>query len=93
MGARVSDARRAFVDCENRKLEQFLAHGDVYPSKHVGGFDRRYICQCGFSCRAPGDIYDHAQTCGPLQMQLDLRAAVQAAAVGVRAARDRGGRA
>jgi hypothetical protein len=75
----MSDARRAFVDRQNRALGRFLDRGNEYPAKAVGGFFRSYACECGFSCRAPGDIYDHAQTCGPPQRQLDLCAAVQAA--------------
>lgn len=49
--------RRAFVRSENEHLGQFLN------VDHLVGWNRKYVCGCGFACTAPGDIYDHAATC------------------------------
>jgi hypothetical protein len=57
--------RREFVRRENVELGRFLDGEEGL----LAGWHRSYRCDCGFRCNAPGDIYDHAQTCG---QQLDL---------------------
>lgn len=59
--------RRAFVHAETIALGRFLG------ADEVAGWSRTYRCDCGYRCTAPGDIWDHAQACGPKgQQQLDL---------------------
>ena len=50
-------ARRAFVRAENNHLGRFLNIDNLV------GWNRSYRCDCGFSCAAPGEIFDHAQAC------------------------------
>ena len=49
--------RKAFRDRENRTLARFLDTSDLI------GWQRTYKCECGFSCFAPNDIYDHSAEC------------------------------
>lgn len=53
----VTTLRREFVRRENNRLGEFLGADDVV------GWRRSYKCECGYTCTAPGDIYDHAQAC------------------------------
>jgi hypothetical protein len=51
--------RREFVRRETEALGRFLGDNEGT----LVGWSRAYRCGCGFACRAPGDIYDHALTC------------------------------
>jgi hypothetical protein len=53
----VNAARRSFVRAENVRLGRFL---DV---EHLVGWRRSYRCPCGFTCNAPGEIFDHTEKC------------------------------
>lgn len=61
-------ARRAFVHRETIVLGRFL------DAPLVVGWSRSYRCDCGFTCRSPGEIWDHTQGCrateGPAQGSL-----------------------
>jgi hypothetical protein len=49
--------RRAFVRQENIRLGRFLDVADLK------SWQRTYKCACGFTCYAPGDIFDHSAVC------------------------------
>lgn len=50
---READATRRFMD--KHTMDDFL-HGS-------GVYSLEYRCACGFRCRAPRAIYEHAQGC------------------------------
>lgn len=53
-------ARRSFVRAENLRLGRFLDEGGV---GLLVGWRRTYLCECGFRCSSPGEIFDHSQAC------------------------------
>lgn len=55
--------RRAFVRAENHRLGHFLDDA----GQDLVAWGRSYRCECGYSCAAPGDIFDHAQTCAAVE--------------------------
>lgn len=67
--------RRDFLNFEAYALGSFICRD---PECSITGLRREYKCECGFTCAGPGDIWDHAQTCGQetrrqyVQMELPL---------------------
>lgn len=55
----VTSERRAFIDHENEHLGRFLEPA----AEQLIGWRRRYRCECGFTCTAPGDLFDHTRNC------------------------------
>jgi hypothetical protein len=60
-----SDGRRGFVHAETMALGRFLAPaGD-----NLVAWSRWYGCECGFRCRGPREVWDHAQECGAKEQE------------------------
>ena len=71
------DGRRAFVDAENMHLGKFL---DV---ECLIGWRRSYVCECGFRCACPGEIYAHSRSdCPKKSGQLALFSSEKSDVVG-----------
>lgn len=53
--------KRAFVRAEALRLDEFLSASDdwFHPHNPVVGWTRGYKCDCGFSCVAPDELWDH----------------------------------
>lgn len=61
--ATMEDTRKQFIRSENDRLRSFI--DEDHDDRTFMGFSRSYRCDCGHTCKAPQDIFDHAMECKP----------------------------